>query len=125
MSNNLRINAFCNLFQEFLVDLQSSFPQEDGLKFVLSSLKVMRGLGQDKIIAQGFMEHVGPFADKIIAKDESFFLQNDFEAPEGFIADEVARVKGIWTDPITSKETKDCIHAYFVSLLKIGKSCTF
>lgn len=107
------------------MDLQSTFPQEDGLKFVLNSLKVMRSLGQDKTIAQGFMEHVGPFADKIIAKDETFFLTNDFDAPDGFIADEVARVKGIWMDPSTSKETKDCIHAYFVSLLKIGRSCTF
>jgi len=125
MSNTLRITAFCNLFQEFLTDLSQSFPNEGNLKFVLNSMKMMRSLGQDKVIVEQFMTNVGPYADKIIAKDESFFLQSEFDTDDSYIADEIQRIKGIWMNPNTSQDTKECIHKYFVSLLKIGENCQF
>ena len=68
------ITAFNDMMGQFLTELHSAFPEEKGLKKYMAAFELMRSTN-GRIIVEGFMANISPHADKINAKDESFFLE--------------------------------------------------
>jgi hypothetical protein len=116
------INAFNNLLDDFLVDLQKAFPNEHYLKtFYNAFLLIKKSHPKQNIYT--FMSYIGPYADRIKNCDTDFFLQlaDTNETTNEDYLNKGLRLKHLWLHPDTTDHTKACIISYTQNLLKIGE----
>ena len=107
------VNAFNDMMGQFLAELHKTFPEEKGIKKCMSGFELMR-TSNPRLVVDGFMAGVTPFADKISAKDDTFFLNE---------AKNLEFLKGInleehWAN--VSEGTKDAIWQYIQTLYMLG-----
>ena len=111
------INAFNDMMGQFLMELHKTFPEEKGLKKYITAFEMLRDTNPKKIVT-GFMESIGPYADKVSARDESFFLSDstniDFLKP--------LNITKCW--PEASEGTKGAIWQYIQTLYMLGTTIT-
>ena len=68
------VTAFNDMMGKFLVELHKTFPEEKGIKKMMTSFDLLKS-SNPRLVVDGFMKGVSPYADKISAKDESFLLK--------------------------------------------------
>ena len=68
------VTAFNDMLTQFLVELHKTFPEEKGIKKMTASFEMIKE-ANPRLVVDGFMKGVTPYADKISAKDESFLLE--------------------------------------------------
>ena len=86
------VSAFNDMMSQFLVELHKTFPEEKGIKKMLTSFDMLKSTNP-RLVVDGFMTGVTPYASKISAKDETFLL-NEIENIE-FLKD--LDIKRYWT----------------------------
>jgi len=106
------VGAFIQVLDQFLGELIHTFPEQKRLKKYKATFDLLRKANPRKIM-EGFIDSVKPFADKIMAMDESFFLENDI----GILDD--LDIKTWWT-PQLSASTKQSIWQFLQYLLITG-----
>jgi len=108
------LDAFNDMMGQFLNELVLTFPEEKSIQKFQASFSVAR-VATPRATLEGFMQSVGPYSAKLMAKDESFFLENakDIE----FLKD--INLHTIWT-PETSPTTKAAIWQYLQTLHILG-----
>lgn len=122
MNRQLQIDTFHKLFMELLNDISIIRPNDPTLIWVKTAISMM----SKELLVQQFTESIIVYEDKILKKDESFFLDElhkELDA-DSFAAKELSKIRSIWNDPSTTKDTKECIWKYFILLLKLGKKIT-
>ena len=67
------VSAFNDMMSQFHVELHKTFPEEKGIKKMLTSFDLLKSTNP-RLVVNGFMEGVTPYAAKISAKDETFLL---------------------------------------------------
>ena len=72
------VQAFISVMDEFLMELQKTFPEEKKIAVYYNSFKTMRKTNP-RVILEGFMAEASKRADKITQRDESYFLSGDDE----------------------------------------------
>lgn len=107
------VNAFNDMMGQFLAELHKTFPEEKGIKKCMSGFELMR-TSNPRLVVDGFMAGVTPFADKISAKDDTFFLNEakNLEFLKGI------NLEGHWAS--VSDGTKDAIWQYIQTLYMLG-----
>ena len=68
------VSAFNDMMSQFLVELHKTFPEEKGIKKMLTSFDLLKSTNP-RLVVDGYMNGVSPYADKISAKDETFLLE--------------------------------------------------
>ena len=68
------VTAFNDMMGQFLVELHKTFPEEKGIKKMMTSFDVLK-TSNPRLVVDAFMKGVSPYADKISAKDETFLLE--------------------------------------------------
>ena len=68
------VTAFNDMMGQFLVELHKTFPEEKGIKKMMTSFDLLKTTNP-RLVVDGFMTCVSPYADKISAKDETFLLK--------------------------------------------------
>lgn len=106
------VGAFTQVMEQFLDELTETFPEQGALKKYKATFDVMRKANPRKVM-DVFMNSASQFQDKIMAMDESFFLQNDI----GFL--DALEIKKWWT-PELSQTTKSSIWQFLQYLLITG-----
>ena len=104
--------AFIGVMEEFLGELKNQFPQEKKIKVYYNTFKTMKKVNSRKIL-ETFMNAVNKHADKIVNRDEEYFLNSD----DDFLKE--LNVKQWWTDSL-SANTKDAIWQYMNTLYVLG-----
>ena len=120
----LRIDTFNSLFFDFLNDLSVLFPNDRTLSFCKSSASAIR-MVDPKFIVKEFKTGIAPFMDRILKKDEEYFMKSEFVENFGndhYIINEINRVINIWKDPNTTKDTKKMVWDYVLKLTKLSKT---
>lgn len=119
MNRQTQLETFHKLFMELLNDLSVIKPGDSTLIWVKTAVSML----STEVLVEQFMEYVNVYADKILNKDESFFLDELHKEvdKDSFAGKEISKVRTIWIDPSTTAETKECIWKYFILLLKLGK----
>ena len=83
------VTAFNDMMGQFLAELHKTFPEEKSIKKSMSGFELMRQ-SNPRLVVDGFMTGVSPYADKISARDDTFFLEEskklDFLKGINFIA---------------------------------------
>ena len=112
------VSAFTDMMSQFLVELHKVFPQEKGIKKFMAQLELAK-TANPRLVVDGFMKGITPYADKISNKDESFLL-NEVDNIE-YLKD--LNLKDNWNDSLSSN-TKDAIWQYLQTLYMLGTTIT-
>ena len=111
------VTAFNDMLSQFLVELHKTFPEEKGIKKMTTSFEMLKQTNP-RLIVDGFMKGVTPYADKISAKDESFLLE-EIEKIE-LLKD--LNIKSYWSR--MSDNTKAATWQYLQTLYMLGTTIT-
>jgi hypothetical protein len=111
------VSAFNDMMGQFLVELHKTFPDEKGIKKMLTSFDLLKS-ANPRLVVDGFMTGVSPYAEKISNKDETFLL-NEIETIE-FLKD--LDIKSYWTR--MSDKTKAATWQYLQTLYMLGTTIT-
>ena len=107
------VTAFNDMMGQFLVELHKTFPEEKGIKKMMTSFDVLK-TSNPRLVVDAFMKGVSPYADKISAKDETFLLK-EIETIE-FLKD--LDIKSYWER--MSANTKSATWQYLQTLYMLG-----
>ena len=107
------VSAFNDMLSQFLVELHKTFPEEKGIKKMTTSFELIKQTNP-RLIVDGFMTGVTPYADKISGKDESFLLE-EIENID-FLKD--LNIKSYWSR--MSESTKGATWQYLQTLYMLG-----
>jgi len=99
------------------VELHKTFPEEKGIKKMMTSFDMLKTTNP-RLVVDGFMTGVSPYADKISAKDETFLL-NEIETID-FLKD--LDIKKYWER--MSAGTKSATWQYLQTLYMLGTTIT-
>ena len=118
------LSAFNDLFGQFITELCKTFPQEKELKKILTGFEVMRSANPRKVL-ELFMTSILPVKEKIMARDESFFMSDEwkksFKSEDvDVVASWIPIVKAHWTS--ASENTRDAIWQYLNTLIVVGST---
>jgi hypothetical protein len=111
------VSAFNDMLGQFLVELHKTFPEEKDIKKMMTSFEVLRTTNP-RLVVDGFMKGVTPYADKISAKDETFLL-DEIEKVE-ILKD--LNIKSYWNR--MSSNTKAATWQYLQTLYMLGTTIT-
>jgi hypothetical protein len=111
------VTAFNDMLSQFLVELHKTFPDETGIKKMTTSFEMLKQTNP-RIIVDGFMKGVAPYADHISAKDEKFILE-EIEKIE-MLKD--LNIKSYWAR--MSPATKAATWQYLQTLYMLGTTIT-
>lgn len=111
------VSAFNDMMGQFLVELHKTFPEEKGIKKMLSSFDVLKS-SNPRLVVDAYMNGVSPYADKISSKDDTFLLK-EIDSID-FLKD--LNIKSYWTR--MSPNTKDATWQYLQTLYMLGTTIT-
>ena len=111
------VTAFNDMMGQFLVELHKTFPEEKGIKKMLTSFDLLKSTNP-RLVVDGYMKGVSPYADKISAKDETFLLE-EIENIE-FLKE--LDIKRYWSK--MSPNTKGATWQYLQTLYMLGTTIT-
>ena len=111
------VTEFNDMLSQFLVELHKTFPEEKGIKKMTTSFEMLKQTNP-RLIVDGFMKGVTPYADKISSKDESFLLE-EIEKIE-LLKD--LNIKSYWSR--MSDNTKAATWQYLQTLYMLGTTIT-
>lgn len=115
--------SFCQILKDFLNDIYMSYPDPKLLIFqqATNAMVMSNPLG----VVENFMKSVSKYSDKILAKDEAFFIEGGLEehiqGEYSFLTEELKKITNIWKDPKTPLKTKNSIWKYLQILVKLGQ----
>lgn len=107
------VSAFNDMMAQFLVELHKSFPEEKGIKKMLTSFDLLKSTNP-RLVVDAFMTGVSPYADKISTKDETFLL-DEIEKID-FLRE--LDIKSYWTR--MNENTKGATWQYIQTLYMLG-----
>ena len=105
------VTTFNDMLQQFLVELETTFPEEKAFKKYHTSFDIMRAANPRKCV-DAYMSKASQYSNQIMQKDDSFF--SDFtELP----------ISLYWNDSLT-EGTKNAIWQYLQTLNILGMTIT-
>jgi len=105
------VTTFNDMLQQFLVELETTFPEEKAFKKYHTSFDIMRAANPRKCV-DAYMSKASQYSNQIMQKDDSFF--SDFtELP----------ISLYWNDNLT-EGTKNAIWQYLQTLNILGMTIT-
>lgn len=78
MSRRVFLDAFFNQFLAFLGELRDMYPTDPDFSGFISALTLIRTTNPMLAVNYIKTEVVDPYQEKILARDETFFLNQDF-----------------------------------------------
>jgi hypothetical protein len=78
MSRRVFLDAFFNQFLAFLGELRDMYPNDPDFSGFISALTLIRTTNPMLAVNYIKTEVVDPYQEKILARDETFFLNQDF-----------------------------------------------
>jgi len=120
--SNPYLTAFNNLLNKFNEELISTFPEENDFKVYSRGIQMINSANAKKVCSL-FKNYMILYRHKILDKDESFFLNNNYNeivtsSTSDGIEGIILKLKNYWT--ILSIENKDIIWQYLNSLIKLS-----
>ena len=114
------LSAFNNVIIDFLNDCILVFPEENDFKVYKRMISLLVKVNPKKVLSV-FSEYSDLYRDKILSKDEVFFLENDYEVVKKYndqeIFNVINKIKQYWKQLDLSN--KDKIWDYLNLLIQI------
>jgi hypothetical protein len=117
MSKKVLIDAFFNQFNSFLGELKQMYPEDEDFPVFITTLSLMKTANPLLVVNFVKTEIVEPFGAKIQARDESFFLGQDYTTRNDVNLDIVEKIKQYIQG--MSPETKETVWKYIEIITKL------
>ena len=111
------VTAFNDMMGQFLVELHKTFPEEKGIKKMMTSFDILKSTNP-RLVVDAYMKGVTPYADKISSKDETFLL-DEIDTID-FLKD--LNIKSYWEQ--MSANTRAATWQYLQTLFMLGTTIT-
>ena len=111
-STTTPLSKFNEQFLNFLQEMCALFPEDKKLKSFCFSVELLKKANPRELMNQ-FKIHVGPFETQLLARDETFFINNTFDIQSSSAVSDMLRIKHIWNSGNLSAQDKECIWNYF------------
>ena len=105
------VTTFNDMLQQFLVELETTFPEEKAFKKYHTSFDIMRAANPRKCV-DAYMSKASQYSNQVMQKDDSFFSEFT-ELP----------ISLYWNDNLT-EGTKNAIWQYLQTLNILGMTIT-
>ena len=117
------LTAFNNLIFKFTDDLIETFPEENDFKVYKRALTILKAANAKKMCVI-FKNYSYIYKEKILSKDESFYLANEYSEikqaneDENTVEQVINKLKLYWKE--LSDENKQKIWKYLETLIKLS-----
>ena len=122
MSKTL-LSAFNNNLNNFITELIKTYPQEHNFIIFKNTILLMQRVNPRKVLLL-FIEYINPYKEKLLSRDESFFLNENYSSILNQTENKdnawqlIDKLKLYWKD--TSESNKNVIWMYFKQLITLG-----
>ena len=117
MSKKVLIDAFFNQFNAFLTAMNEMYPDDEDFPVFITTLTMMRTTNPVLVLKFVKSEIIDLYAEKIQAKDESFFMNEDYSKRDDVNLDIVQKIKQYIQG--MSPATKDTVWKYIDIITKL------
>ena len=107
------VGTFNDMLEQFLNELEQTFPEEKSFKKYHTSFDIMRKANPKKCV-EAFMRVMTPLSPQIMSKDDSVFQNKEFTDLE---------IGKYWNDDL-SENTRNVIWQYLQTLNILGMTIT-
>lgn len=113
----MTLEAFNGLLENFIEELQRTFPEEQGLEYFNEELRLMIKANSRAPLTL-FMNALSPYTNLVVAKDAALFEQ---PINMGRHCD----LKKLWSAPDLSDATREAIWQHIYTLFMLGMSLQY
>ena len=121
MSNFVYVKAFNDLLDQFYEFLSTKFPSISPDILIAKTFTDFLKMGNPKEVSHQFLKHIGPYTEKIMECNESFFLDYQTNICG---SDEIMiygpKLREVWEATTTTDMDKAQIWVFFHKLIKLG-----
>lgn len=117
MSRKVLIDTFFNQFTDFLKQLENMYPDDTDFPVFLTTLDLLKSTNPILVVKFVKENIVDLYKDKILNKDESFFLDQDYTKHGDVDLNIVHKLKKYVKD--MSPNSKDVVWKYIELLMKL------
>jgi hypothetical protein len=118
MSRKIFIDTFFNQFTQFIQQLSEIYPDDTDFPIFLSTLGLMKSTNPMLVVNFVKTEIVDLFEDKIMKRDESFFMNQDYSDKD--VSIDIIRKLKEYIQNMTPKN-KEIVWSYIELLTKLCK----
>lgn len=116
MSRKVFLDAFFNQFVSFLGELKGMYPEDPDFPNFVTAITLIRNTNPMLAVNYIKSEVIDPFQDKISARDESFFMDQDYTQKNADI-DVIHKLKEYVRE--MSPASKEVVWQYIELLMKL------
>jgi hypothetical protein len=116
MSRKVFLDAFFNQFISFLGELKGMYPEDPDFPNFVTAITLIRNTNPMLAVNYIKSEVIDPFQDKISARDESFFMDQDYTQKNADI-DVIHKLKEYVRE--MSPTSKEVVWQYIELLMKL------
>jgi hypothetical protein len=117
MSKKILIDTLFTQFSDFIKQLQNMYPEDTDFPIFLSTLQLLKSANPMLVVNFVKTDIIDPYGSKIISKDESFFLNNDYTKHGEVDLNIVEKLKTYIQN--MSPNSKDIVWKYIELLMKL------
>jgi len=114
------MSALFEQFTSFLVELRDMYPQDTDFPMFVTSITLLKNTNPS-MLAKYIYENTNKFEEKIMNKDENFFLDNNFDEYNGYVdMDIFGKLKQYVAS--MSPSSKDSVWKYCQNIVRLAKA---
>jgi hypothetical protein len=115
------MSALFDQFTSFVSELSEMYPDDPDFSMFLTTIRLMRSTNPSLVVSNLY-DATHPYEEQIIAKDERFFLENDFdEHKESVDMDIMNKLKQYVSQ--MSESSKENVWKYCQNITRLSKAC--
>jgi hypothetical protein len=116
------MTALFDQFSSFLAELADMYPDDSDFPMCSTSVRLLRSTNPS-MLAKYIYENTNKYEDKIMARDEKFFLDTDFSEYSEYIQD--MNIFGKLKQYVAnmSDSSKESVWKYCQNIIRLAKAC--
>jgi len=120
-SKAVLMTALFDQFMSFIGELTEMYPEDPDFPLLSTSVRLLKSTNPS-ILAKYICDSVTHFEDKIMSKDEKFFLDNDFADYNGYVDMNIFKKLKDYVAKM-SVSSKECVWKYLQNISRLAKAC--
>jgi hypothetical protein len=114
------MTALFDQLKSFMVELSEMYPEDSDFPLFITSLQLIKTTNPSMLIKYMY-DNLTPFEEKIMSRDEKFFLDNSFSEYDGYIDMNLfGKLKGYVKDMSTI--SKESVWKYTQNVFRLVKA---
>ena len=120
-SKPVLMTAFYEQLTSLVKQMSEMYPDDSDFPLFLTTISLMKNANPSMMIKY-INDNVGKFEDKIMAKDDSFFLDYSFDEYAGYVDTNIfSKLKQYIAG--MSSESKENVWKYVQNITRLAKAC--